>query len=72
MTITFVEFLDMVDQTFHKHHELRYGQTIMNILYELWPSKHSELVSNHVDCFYDDDNIEYVLSHLKKEWKTNE
>jgi hypothetical protein len=65
----FEEFLSKVDDMYYSNKCLRYGQTIMNMLYEIWPSKHSELVNNHVDCFYDDSNIKYVLDHLEKEWK---
>ena len=62
------DFLDLVDKTFHQNPELRYGQTVMNVLYSVWPSKHSELVANHVDCFYDNSNVDFVLTHLKTTW----
>ena len=72
--MTFEDFLKAVDTKFYTasyKDQLRYGQCIMNELYNVWPSKHNELVNCHVVCFYDNENIDYVLSHLKKEWKSN-
>jgi hypothetical protein len=69
--MTFKEFTIKVDTIYLNHPELRYGQTIMNTLNEVWQSKFTELVANHVDCFYDDFAVPFVLDHLKNNWKDN-
>lgn len=67
--ITFNEFLKRVDQTYMDHSfEWRYGQTIMNVLAEVWPDKHIELVASEDDCFYDDKMVQTTLNKLEKEW----
>ena len=67
--ITFNEFLKKVDETYNYHSfELRYGQTIMNVLYDIWPEKHKELLASKEDCFYDDGMVKLTLDKLEKEW----
>jgi hypothetical protein len=61
------EFRDKVDQCL-KQHGLRYGQTIMNILSEVWPDKHRELIGTDLDCFYNDKKTDTTLSYLEKVW----
>ena len=51
--ISFKDFLQLVDDTYnHYSFELRYGQTIMNTMYNVWPEKYKELVASEEDCFY--------------------
>ena len=67
--ITFNEFLKRVDETYNYHSfELRYGQTIMNVLRDAWPEKYSELQKSDYDCFYDDGIVKITLQKLDKEW----
>jgi hypothetical protein len=67
--ISFKDFLQLVDDTYnHYAFELRYGQTIMNTLYNVWPEKYKELVANKEDCFYDDGMVKLTLDKLEKEW----
>jgi hypothetical protein len=67
--ITFNEFLEKVGHTYNQHSfELRYGQTIMNVLSDIWPEKHKELIVSENDCFYDDGMVKLVLDKLQKEW----
>ena len=67
--ITFNEFLKKVDKTYNYYSfELRYGQTIMNTLYNVWPEKHKELLASTEDCFYDDGMVKLTLDKLEKEW----
>lgn len=69
--ITFKEFLDKVDQIYLNHSfEWRYGQTVMNVLRDVWLNKYNELVATENDCFYDDKVVEITLSKLEKEWIT--
>jgi hypothetical protein len=66
---SFEEFLDIVDRTHSDHSfELRYGQTVMNILREVWPEKYKEITNTDYDCFYDDSTVRILLSKLEKEW----
>jgi hypothetical protein len=68
-TKSFEEFIDLVDKTYDDHSfELRYGQTVMNVLSEIWPDKYRELIYNYLDCFYDDGMVASVLDNLKKNW----
>ena len=79
--ITFNEFLNKVDDTFLKHqaawsggkikaaNQWRYGQTIMNVLWDVWPEKYQEIKCGDSDCFYDNSIVESTLDKLEKEWK---
>ncbi len=68
--ISFKDFLQLVDVTYnHYSFELRYGQTIMNTLYNVWPEKHKELLASKEDCFYDDGMVKLTLDKLEKEWQ---
>jgi hypothetical protein len=76
----FEEFLKKVDDTFLNHqaarsrgkikteNQWRYGQTIMNVLWEVWPDKHTEIKGSDIDCFYDNSNVQFTLDKLEKEW----
>ena len=67
--ISFKDFLQLADDTYnHYSFELRYGQTIMNTLYDVWPEKYKELVASKEDCFYDDGMVKLTLDKLEKEW----
>lgn len=69
-TINFKQFLDLVDKKYYNYSfEWRYGQTIMNVLRDVWIDKYNELVATHNDCFYDDRMVQFTLSKLEKEWK---
>lgn len=67
--MTFEQFVSSVDHDFHTN-ELRYGQTLMNKLSEVWPEKYKELTHKENDCFYDDSVVKFTLNSLQKEWKT--
>jgi len=70
--ISFKEFVKKVDTTFSSYsykQQLRYGQTIMNVLYDVWPEKYNEITGGHFDCFYDTTIVKLTLSKLAKEWK---
>ena len=68
--ISFKDFLQLVDDTYNYYSfELRYGQTIMNTLYSVWPEKYKELVASKEDCFYDDGMVKLTLDKLEKEWQ---
>jgi hypothetical protein len=67
--ISFKDFLQLADDTYnHYSFELRYGQTIMNTLYSVWPEKYKELVASKEDCFYDDSMVKLTLDKLEKAW----
>jgi hypothetical protein len=67
--IIFNEFLKKVDNTYNDHSfVLRYGQIIMNTLYEVWPEKHKQITGGQYDCFYDDGAVKYTLDLLEKSW----
>jgi hypothetical protein len=69
--ISFKEFVKKVDTTFSSYsykQQLRYGQTIMNVLWEVWPEKYKEIQNSDIDCFYSNATIVDVLDKLEKEW----
>lgn len=67
--MTFEEFLLKVDRFYNENEfEMRYGQTIMNVLYKVWPDKYKELTGGDLDCFYDDGTVRLTLEHLEKTW----
>lgn len=67
--MTFHQFLVEVDQTFYIHKdELRYGQTVMNTLYDTWKEKYDDLMQRNLSCFYDEKKVPEVLRTLEKEW----
>lgn len=67
--MTFEEFLLKVDSFYNENEfTLRYGQTIMNVLYKVRPEKYKEITGGDLDCFYDDGTVRLTLEHLEKTW----
>jgi hypothetical protein len=67
--LNFEQFLNIVDMNYHENEfEVRYGQTIMNVLHRVWPEKYKELTNTDYDCFYDDGTAENTLSKLEQDW----
>ena len=65
--MTYSDFKNKIDHDL-KRYGLRYGQTVMNTLSEVWPDKHRELISTDLDCFYNDNKTNTTLSYLEKTW----
>jgi hypothetical protein len=65
--MSYSEFKNKVDHNLKKY-SLRYGQTVMNTLSEVWPDKHKELTSTDLDCFYNDNKADITLGYLEKVW----
>ena len=74
--MTFTEFKIKVGDTFMSNqppmvravNRWRYGQTLMNVLYDVWPDKHNRIMHTEYDCFYSDENAAKLLDKLEKEW----
>lgn len=78
--MTFEEFVKRVDDTFLEHqasrsggkisaaNQWRYGQTVMNVLHDVWHKKYLEITDSDLDCFYTNRNVALVLNKLEKEW----
>ena len=66
--MTFEEFLDKIDQTYYDNDEMRYGQSLMNVLWNIWPEKYKEITESDLDCFYDDGTMRLTIDYLRKEW----
>lgn len=78
--MTFQGFLNKVDETFLSHqasrsggkisasNQWRYGQTVMNVLWDIWPEKYNELKDSDYNCFYDNTLVQSTLFKLEKEW----
>lgn len=73
--MTFEQFLQKIDYKFNNasyKEQLRYGQYVMNELYNSWPEKYSQIVGSEYDCFYDNRTVELTLNTLEKEWNNKE
>lgn len=69
--LSFEQFLNKVDQAYNdRPFELRYGQTVMSILFEVWHKKYIQIttIDTEYDCFYDDGMVRLTLDFLEKEW----
>lgn len=67
--MTFEQFLDKVDKFYYENEfELRYGQSIMNMLYQVRPNKYKEITQTDLDCFYDDGTVKDTLDYLERIW----
>ncbi len=70
--MNFKLFLQLVDHKFHSaayKEQLRYGQYVMNELYNIWPEKYAEITGTSYDCFYDNTLVQSTLFKLEKDWK---
>lgn len=68
--IIFNDFVNYADIYFNnnKNNGIRYGQSIMNTLFRVWPTKYVEITNTEYDCFYDDKICKLTLSKLANEW----
>lgn len=68
------DYLLMVDNEMAEHTELRYGQTLFNVLYNLQPDVANEIRGTRVDPFYanEDDAINDFFAYLYSKGVTNE
>lgn len=66
--MTFDQFLDKIDDTYYSNDEMRYGQSLMNTLWIVWPEKYKEIIRSDLDCFYDDATMRLTIKHLQQEW----
>ena len=72
----FEEFTTKVEDTFMSNqppkvsaaNRWRFGQTVMNVLYDVWPEKYNEIKDSDIDCFYSNRTVNMVLNKLEKEW----
>lgn len=48
--------------------QLRYGQALMNILYDVWPEKYIDIRDTIYDCFYTNKHIDLTIEKLQREW----
>ena len=69
--ITFLAFLKKVEDLWYQHGDLRYGQSVMNVLYEVWPEKYEEIKNTETDCFYDEKVVRFTIEQLEKEWPSD-
>jgi hypothetical protein len=67
--MTFDQFLNRVDKIYYENEfELRHGQTVMNVLHQIWPEKYKEISGGDYDCFYDDGTVRFTLDYLERVW----
>ena len=80
--MTFKEFVKKVDDTFWSYqasrgkvsaaNQWRYGQTLMNVLWDVWPEKYNEIRDSDINCFYSNNTVNMVINKLETEWENNE
>jgi hypothetical protein len=85
--MTFEQFIKKVDDTFMSHqaarskstdkpvsvsNQLRYGQTLMNVLHDVWHRKYLEISDSNLNCFYTNRTVAMVINKLEKEWDNYE
>lgn len=73
--MTYKLFIKIVDSKFNSasyKSQLRYGQYIMNELYNIWPEKYAEITGSKYDCFYDNTLVQSTLFKLEKDWIDND
>lgn len=67
--LSFEQFLNRVDKVYYENEfELRHGQVVMNVLYQIWPDKYKEISGGDYDCFYDDGTVRFTLDYLERAW----
>ena len=68
--MNFEHFVCKVDSEFllNRSAGIRYGQTIMNVLGEVWPEKYEEIIATDFDCFYVDSMAQNTLVKLEADW----
>jgi hypothetical protein len=67
--LTFEQFLNRVDKVYYENEfELRHGQVIMNVLYQIWPDQYKKITKTDLDCYYDDGTVRLTLDYLEKQW----
>ena len=71
--MTFEQFSDMVDEAFMGNQSLsnrwRYGQSLMNVLWQTYPDKYEDIIGTEYDCFYSNEIVPKTLKKLKEEWE---
>jgi hypothetical protein len=70
--MTFEEFLAKVDSVFNGFsykNQLRYGQCLMNVLYQSRPDLYETIKGTDFDCFYDNGTVAFTLNHLETTWE---
>ena len=75
--MNFTDFIKKVEDTFMSNqppkvravNRWRYGQTLMNVLWDVWPEKYNEIKDSDLDCFYTNQHVNLTIAKLEKEWK---
>ena len=75
--MNFTDFIKKVEDTFmsNQHPKVRavnrwrYGQTLMNVLSDVWHEKYNEIKDSDLDCFYTNQHVNLTIAKLEKEWK---
>ena len=68
--MTFEEFVEKVDSFYNENQpHMRYGQSIMNMLYQIWPDQYKKITGTDLDCFYDNGTVAFTLNHLEITWE---
>ena len=65
LTKPFQEFKSKVEKMYCNHTDLRYGQAIMNVLWQTHPKIYQEITGTELDSFYIDEKSKSLLKYLE-------
>lgn len=60
------KLIKIVDETRSQCPEWRYGQTVFNVAYQLYPEATDRLRGTEYDCFYNDKKVNSFLEKLSE------
>ena len=67
----FEQFVQQADIFYNYNHpHMRYGQSVMNVLYQIRPDLYEKTKGTDFDCFYDDSTVALTLNNLETRWET--
>ncbi len=66
-TLPFDRFVSLVNQYYEENKNTqRYGQSVMNVLWTIWPEEYRRITETEYDCFYTENDK--TLEKLKESW----
>jgi hypothetical protein len=67
----FEQFVQQADIFYNDNQpHMRYGQSVMNMLYQSRPDLYEKIKGTDFDCFYDDSTVPLTLNNLETRWET--
>ena len=61
----FKSLTDKAEQYMREHPNIRFGQAIYNVAYDMFPDEVEDICNTEFDCFYHDDLVDKFLGRLQ-------